>query len=484
MRMNTIIKAGRHCVVSACGALALISIFLLCDSVDQPLHDALLNEYQNTGLLELERPLYLEYLERRYNIDRQGSPGYIKQVRHWIDAENDQALILAIIRDAGFYEYLLTEGRLFLAPSVHQNWYDQRQQRVIPLEDNLLTDKLSLKPDGNSVADLVTYSFVHQQWLGLVLSLLVMMVLGPFTEARVGRLGALQLGLVSAILLGLLYRLASDHSAPLLSGSGNFLVAWFALGLSDCARNIRSRKTLKTRLSGPLLIAAGIILLFGTKLLLESGFLELPLQLVWLQSGALVAMTAVFFWTGLNLGSKSDEHDQQSNGDGKQKDWEYRVALAEALDAVSQMEFGLARGKLLKMLQQYPTDSEVLIHLYYLEKLNPDTDAYWACVVELIQFGVRFSDYPLMRMLFCDIQKNAASKALARERLKPEHYHKMMTVFVEHDDMEKAEQSFLFLELAGQSNIIKDACLLLKQEFRNRRNTDKEHQYQMLMERL
>ena len=89
-----------------------------------------------------------------------------------------------------------------------------------------------------------------------------------------------------------------------------------------------------------------------------------------------------------------------------------------------------------------------------------------------------------MKRLFQDIQKNAASKQRAKKSLEPEYYHKMMMVFVKNDDLNKAEQAFLFLELAGQKEIIKDACQLLIQEFKSRRISAKQQQYQMLFERL
>ena len=56
----------------------------------------------------------------------------------------------------------------------------------------------------------------------------------------------------------------------------------------------------------------------------------------------------------------------------------------------------------------------------------------------------------------------------------------MMMVFVKHDDLNKAEQAFLFLETGAHTNIIKDACLLLIQEFKLRDMTAKMQQYQML----
>ena len=89
-----------------------------------------------------------------------------------------------------------------------------------------------------------------------------------------------------------------------------------------------------------------------------------------------------------------------------------------------------------------------------------------------------------MRLLFNDIQKNAASKLQAKKNLKPDSYHKMMMVFVKHDDLNKAEQAFLFLEVGGEIEIIRDACLLLVQEFKVREMKTKQQQYQMLYERL
>ncbi len=487
MHAHIIKTIARHSIASVCIALVCIGVFLLCSFHDRPLKAQLFEIYEESGLLDLEAPLYLEFLQRRFNIEQLGSAKKIDQVSHWIEADKVAPLVLDILRNDAFREYIQAEGNLFLSPEQFDQWRDWRLGKAQAIYVELLSHKMVLLPDDNSIADLVTYTFVQPTTFALIIALAFLLLLGWSVEQRLGALGAIQLGILSTVFLGLLYRLFASDAAPYIYGISFFVLPWFAVIIGSSCRDLYDALAGEGFSRRALMKCIGAVLgslLFAIHVAVNVFLLDQGSESQWLLGVGLLAMTILFALTGINMFETSGQEQDGEPDDEINKEWEYRVALAEAMDLISSLDFEAAKQQLRKMIQLYPTDPEVLKQLYLVEKLQPDGLSYWACMVDLIQLGIRNKDYALMRMLFADIQKNASSKALARERLKPEHYHKMMAVFVEHDDMEKAEQSFLFLELAGQQNIIKDACLLLKQEFRNRRNIDKEQQYQMLLERL
>ena len=161
-----------------------------------------------------------------------------------------------------------------------------------------------------------------------------------------------------------------------------------------------------------------------------------------------------------------------------------RTELAQVMESISIFNFDKARDQLRLMSEQYPNSPEVMEQRYHIEKLYPNEAFYWSCARKLVNYAVAHQDYARMKFIFEDTQKNAPSKQRAKISLEPEYYHKMMAVFVAHEDLNRAEKAFLFLELAGQKDIIKEACLSLIDEFKSRGSRVKQQQYQMLLERI
>ena len=58
----------------------------------------------------------------------------------------------------------------------------------------------------------------------------------------------------------------------------------------------------------------------------------------------------------------------------------------------------------------------------------------------------------------------------------------MLVIFNEFGNIEKAEQAFMFLELSGNSEVVKEACKLLIEAFKKRKDTHKKQQYQALLD--
>ena len=432
--------------------------------------------YFNSALFKAEQVIFLDYRERQFKIYQRGSSKQLDQLRLQRQ-QNPRALALKILQDRSFYPYLREKGHLYFEPDSFRDWKLLREELHRDFQSSVWQRKLALAPEGFGPSQLITYPFAEHAMSRLVFECLVITVGLMFLIKRLAMGVALVILFGGVIVGGLVYGLAGSIHSPLFLG--------WSMGTASILGAIplllyRQWKSLNTvKLPRSLQVAA---LLWGGTMacwwLLAYLFWHtgLAMALAWLSSAGF----------GLLCALKGRVRQSDPNRDEHHKDsqWQYRVDLAKALDAIAGMRFEDARQKLKSMVRAYPEEIEVIRHLYHVEKLWPHEDTYWACAQELIHFAVRHNHYELALMLFNDIQRHAATKALAKERLTPEFYHKMMMIFVNHNDLAKAEQSFLFLELAGQGEIIKDACSLLKEEFQQRRNLEKTQQYAQLLQQM
>ena len=91
-------------------------------------------------------------------------------------------------------------------------------------------------------------------------------------------------------------------------------------------------------------------------------------------------------------------------------------------------------------------------------------------------------DYPSMQSIFQDIQQSAPNRQSAKKHISADNYLKMLVLFLQHNDTEKAEHAFMFLELAGQKALVQEACLLLIKTFSEKKHVKKKTHYQALYE--
>jgi len=444
-----------------------------------------LSDYEQQSLLSQEQSIYLDFIQRRLRVEQIGSLEYLSQLENAINRRSSNEVAQMILRDRFFYGYVVEEGRLFMSPSVYQSWKDQRDQFIEPTLSKLSERQFGLKPEQFGASNLVSYIVVEDYTLRLVANVLLLLVLGIYIEPKIGK-GKMLLLFVTASLVSsgsyaLLVSLFGHHNEPIMQSATGAVLGIFALALMNCLWTLTKIKTDGRNTEGSYLA-----LLFGITLFVigKTGFEWWVGLIGWkmVLSYVLALATGVLMYVIFRK-AISFENDNVSS-DSERQSWAFRVARSEVMEAISKFDFKSAREKIAQLMKQYPDSIELIEQRYHLEKLQSDGGVYWDCTRDLVNFAVKKKDYHRMKNLFEDIQKNAASKKHAKARLAPEYYHKMMMVFVKHDDLNKAEQAFMFLELAGHTHIINDACLLLQQEFKARGNVAKERQYQMLLERL
>ncbi len=468
----------KKCVPAALIASVLFLLSLASYYHDGDVREAMIDAYMNSTLFAAEQVIYLDYRERQLRIYQRGSEQALQRLRA-MRTNAPRRFAQRILADRSFRPFVREQGRLYFEPVSYQDWLVLRDELEKSYASHLLAPKLALAAEHVRPVQLLTYPLASKDWKTPLLEAVLLLLSLLVMSKRLSRERQMLVMAGGIIVGGLAYALLSDRQQPLLTGWSMAILALLGAGTyQQVQRCLELRSCLHER-SWQVASALVLILIVAT-FLLQGLLLELPIETLFAGVGALLAGGLLYRF--LEQGEQQDTVAEEDDATSPQ--WQYRVDLSRALEAMSAMDFERARQQLKIMVKSYPEQSEVIRHLYQVEKLWPKEDTYWACAQELIQLAVRQNDYQLALMLFNDIQHNAASKSLARQKLAPEFYHKMMMIFVAHDDLAKAEQSFLFLELAGKGEIIKDACLLLKEEYQQRRNTSKAQQYELLLQQL
>jgi len=480
MSVFKLVEKKHFPILSLLLSIVFATCFVLSDKQDSSTLKQAIEQYQQQNLLKLEQSIYIEFVERRFNIERIGSEAYLDRLHRAVQDKNPDHFITMLLKDRFFYPYLLAEGRVFMSAADFNGWKAQREESINPIVGQLNESHFALSLEHNGISNFISYLFIESSRLWLMLNVLTLLVCGGFLELRLARAKVLFLFFSSAFIFGILYILFSNKFSSAMQGLSGTLCALIGGCLVQAYFSYRDG----LRLNWSFLLAFIYISVAGGYLS-ALWFLEV-VDLSDFSIHALMVIIGGGLYTALwrldlliNLAkavAKMDNH--------RQIDRSFSAELSQVMEEISIFNFAKAREQLKLMSEHYPDSPEVMEQRYHIEKLYPDEEDYWACARDLVNYAVVHKDYTRMKFIFEDTQKNAPSKQRAKRSLEPEYYHKMMAVFVAHDDLNKAEKAFLFLELAGKKDIIKDACQLLIHEFKTRGIRVKQQQYQMLFERI
>jgi membrane associated rhomboid family serine protease len=467
-------------ILSLLLSIALVACFVFIEKQDSSTLKLALAQYKQQNLLKLEKNIYIDFVERRFNIERIGSETYLDKLHLVAQDKNPNHFIALLLKDRFFYPYLFAEGRLFMDAAQFNEWKRQRLELINPIVNQLYELKFALNSEYSGISNLLSYLFVETSRLWLMLNVLILFVCGGFLEYRLGRGKLLLFFFSSAFMCGILYLIISGKWSASMQGLSGTLCALMgaclAQTLFSCRDGFKLKQCLVIAFTFVSIIAAYLSVLWFWKEIDHRSGSVFALMLI---LGA--CFYTVLWRLELIMGLVKAEPSLKSH---QQVERGFRTELALVMDAISIFNFDKARDLLKLMSEHYPGSPEVMEQRYHIEKLYPNEAFYWACARDLVNYAVANNDYARMKFIFEDTQKNASSKQQAKVSLEAEYYHKMMAVFVAHNDLNKAEKAFLFLELAGESSIIKDACQLLIHEFKTRGIKVKQQQYQMLLERI
>ncbi|KZY59834.1 hypothetical protein A3740_04910 [Oleiphilus sp. HI0068] len=463
----------------------LLSLTLLISVLYGHKHDEQqwlsINKHYQQDLLAIEAPIFFDYLDRRLNIEGLGSAQKIDSLK--ADFEDGESLptIKAILEDSAFSSYIKQNGSMFLEKAILETWHEERliiEQMYRATSTNLL----GLSAQDFSIRQILTHVFAHPSHPLFILVFLCFSVLSFYFEKRFGAFKLYCYFLFSMFISSLTYLLFTTKSNAVLVGPLGAIYGLASPLVLDKLKNFQAKRESLQPSKSALFMLLMLTLSLITYTVLHT--LDQPRPSIYLLASMLLPALSTGIFMSLSMKVAAKETPKNKPRITASVDWEYRAELSKAMEFLSRFEFNTARQLLRSLGAKYPESRAILEQRYNLAKLHTEDSSYWKHAQNLIELCVRKSDYERMCRLFSDIQKNAASKKRAQECLQPEHYHKMMMLFIKHGDLPKAEQAFLFLELAGNQHITQDACLLLIQEFKIRHTAAKQQQYEMLLERL
>lgn len=196
-----------------------LAVFFLYQFGDSGRYEKAVVQYTQTNLLKNEWSAYQSYLESS------GESEWLKSARGQISQNHTEQIVMAIVGDERFYQYLSDHGELltFDPYDVNDswaNWYASRKQ-INAQYRSLSTFQFGLIPSELNPLTLLSYQFLHGDLLHLFGNLVFLVLCGFAVEASIGSRWFMAFYLLSGIAGGLLFAVLDlDSETPLVGASG------------------------------------------------------------------------------------------------------------------------------------------------------------------------------------------------------------------------------------------------------------------------
>ena len=463
-------------------AIILINVlvFFLYQSQDSELLESAVDQYLEADLTPLEAPVYLDYLERRIRLKQDDRMELATAVSEAIEDKDAEWLAYVILLDPGFYAMLVDEGKLFWQNETYFEWKEIRSNIVENYIDNISARRLGLIPADVQLSDLVGYQFLHGGIGHLLGNMVFLFLLGFTVERALGKSKYLIAYLLCGVLSGLFFAAFDSQSlVPLVGASGSIsglmgmYVAIFGL------QKIRFFYFLGVYFNYFTAPALAILPIWIGKEVYDYWLGEASRVAYMAHAGGLIAGAGMVWLLGKSWLQIKEEFYEP---DEAEQDDEFRKNYAKALSLVSQMEFTQAKSRFAALYKQYPDNIGMLEHLYHLEKLDHHDNKYHQHAKQLIDASLKKNVFSLM----LDTYKDYLGRVGTDSRLDVVYHNKVLYACLRHDSVKEAERAFENLKKHPDISpeILKEACQVLIQAFKQRQQTMKINQYQTVMTQL
>ena len=457
--------------------LALITcvVFYLSHSHDQKVWQQLFI-YHSNHLLKTEAPLYEDFYNKRLSIEKVGSEKELASIQEAIKSKHKEQLSAFILSDRSFRIFLEKKAPIYFSPNERTYWLTHNKIVAQTLE-SLYAYQLGLIPErfitSPKIANLLSYIFIDEQIINVLSNLILLLLLCIIIERYVKR--AYLAGFIisfSLVYASLYLSIADSFSKPLFGLNGLIYI------LSALITSIFIQTYFKTRfhrkklylIIGTLLICLKIACdVFFQTMSVAGLYALLPLCIL-----GLIFASILYQFACRNIGVTTVQTTLPALSESTRADYE------EALKGLSRFNFKYARQKLRLLIEEEPSSQRIMESSYHLEKLSPEDSIFGQLAQSRIDDALIRQDYLTVRSIFQDIQRSAPTRNAAKKHISADYYLKMLVLFLQHNDFEKAEHVFMFLELAGQKILVQEACKLLIESFTDKQLLKKKTHYQAL----
>lgn len=446
-------------------ALILLNVlvFTLYQSDDEELIRGALDTYQQEQLLELEVPVYENYLRRQANLH--GNDDALEQldaIREAAEEGQDLMLSFVLLQDRDFYAYARENGDRYWQPEDRTRWQQAREQIQSRYLDHLSSLRFGLKPYDVQAADLVVYQFLHGGWGHLIGNMIILFLLGFTVEQALGGPRYILAYLLCGVASGLLFALVEGFDGPPLVGASGSIS-----GLMGMYIAIYGRQRIRffyfvgfyfnyLRAPALLMLPVWAIKEIWDYFMVEGSSVAYMAHLGGLLAGA--GMVGLFGRSWLQVRKTFHEAPED------EQEAQFRRAYAMAMGSLERFQFQQARLQFEALWRQYPERSVLLEHLYQLAKLRPQEPEYQVRCREMLELALRQNRFNQVVEVWEEHQK-LASDAFP---LGAADHNRVLFMALREGDMKTAEKAFARLQACGEALLIEEARRLMVAEMDKR----------------
>lgn len=361
-------------VVTAAIVLLCALVYFAWQWQDDNRLQAAADFYIDQKLLALEYPNFVSYLVQSGQRDKAAA------IEALWEQNEKEIVTLHLLADHGFTRDLEHTDQEFWGKDVYSHWRTSRTQLNGMLGD-ISAFHLGLIPAEHRPITFVTYQFMHGDAFHLIGNLVVLAIVAVGVEAAIGSFNFLLCYLLCGVVAGLLFTLINLGSyVPLVGASGSISGV---LGMYAALYGMRRIRFFYS-----------VIFYFGY--FTAPALVILPVWIGWELINAIWGDTSgIAYWAhagglltggiGMLLARNHLLQVEETYLDTLPDDDEqYRKALDEFLKQLSAFNFEAARRKLAELEKQFPDKPAVMEHRYYLEKLQPKSEAFHATALNLL----------------------------------------------------------------------------------------------------
>ncbi|SDV99844.1 rhomboid family intramembrane serine protease [Marinobacter mobilis] len=455
--------------------LACFLVFVFYQSDDDRIAEAVLDNYLASDLVDLESPVYENYLQRQIGLENaSGMTDRLERFQRAVKKQDTVSQAGMMAFDMSFYRYMQENRDILWASAERARWQELRE----PIHTQTLelsSFRSGLVPAELTPSTLVSYQFLHGGWGHLIGNMVFLFMLGFTVEKALGIGRYLIAYLLCGIVSGLVFTAFSLGSPiPLVGASGSIA------GLMGMYVAIYGRQTIRffgffwvyfNYFRAP---ALAMLPVWLGKEIYDYYFAGATGIAYMAHAGGLVAGAGVILLLGrswFQVRESFYEPEQEA------QDQRFTASYAQAMATLGRMEFDLAKAQFGALWERYPERLVLLEHLYQLAKLRPDLPEYRARTCELMNEALRQK----LTERLVEVWQEYLAKGEAHHPLAAGDHNRVLFACLRSDNLKLAEKAFERLRSSGDSLLVEEACQLLADEFDKRQMSPKARHYRSLL---
>lgn len=354
-----------------------VLVFLAYQSGDLEKFENALVEYKKENYLEIEWPLFEEFLREKGELDK------LEEYRELYKKDFHDEVTVQVIMRLDFYRYLRFDRYDYLQQQDVGEWFYKRE-KINDIIKSTSYYSFGLIPSNISVFKLFSYQFLHGDIMHLLGNMFFLVICGFAVEAAIGRWYFLAFYLLTGIAGGLTHTLFNlNETLPLVGASGA------VSGVMAMYLGVFKLKKIEFfywffifvgyfRAPALMILPLYIGKEVYQQMSAEASNVAFMAHAGGFVVGGILTGVVMFFKPGL-FNRRYIEEDHRINP--------YQEKLAKVYESIERLRFESAKKSLQVIMDEHGSNFELKSLRYNLEKVNKGPD-YWNLVTNLLKTKV------------------------------------------------------------------------------------------------